>query len=201
MVLDAILRKSLLVEKFPTIQVPDETGRLLQLLVSMMRPQVVIELGTLFGYSTIYLARALPPSGRVVTVEVDPASARLAAENFRLAGIADRIELIVADALVFLKTCSNSSVDMVFIDAQKKSYPDYFDEALRVLRPGGLLLADDAFPFGEYQESSETSREAIIGIRAYNERVAHEPTLTSAFIWTETGLLISYKAESQDDGI
>ncbi|WP_405590124.1 O-methyltransferase [Streptomyces sp. NBC_01190] len=195
-VLEGVLRQSLLDDRLPTIQVDDNAGRLLQLLTLLHRPRHVIEIGTLFGYSTIHLARGLPDGGRVTTLEVDPHHADIARRNLETAGVADRVTVVVGDAGDHLRTVPPASVQMVFIDADKKSYPAYLRLVYPLLAPGGLLVADDAFAQGDFtverQSDAETDAETK-AIRAYTHAVGRSPRLFSAFAGTENGLLISYK--------
>lgn len=196
-VLEEILRRSLLNDRMPTIQVDDNAGRVLQLLTALRRPRHVIEIGTLFGYSTIHLARGLPEGGHVTTLEVDPRAASVARRNFETAGVSDRIEIVVGDAAEHLATVAPESVGMIFIDADKTSYVEYLKLCVRLLEAGGLLVADDAFGQGDYQieaqQDGDGGREAAT-IRAYAHAVGRSTRLMSAFVGTETGLLISLKA-------
>lgn len=195
-VLDKILRESLLTDGMPTLQIDDNAGVILQLLTAIHGPRRVLEIGTLFGYSTIYLARGLPVGGSVITLEIDPSSAVLARRNVEKAGVADRVEVVVADALSYLSDLEAESFGLIFIDADKKSYPTYLARCLPLLERGGLLIADDAFADGDYsQESGEGGDGRVEGrlIRDYAKQVGRNPDLLSAFIGTETGLLISRK--------
>ncbi|MGW5652121.1 O-methyltransferase [Streptomyces humi] len=195
-VLDAILHRSLAAAGLPTIQVDDNTGRLLRLLTELHRPRHVIEIGTLFGYSTVHIARGLPPGGTVTTLEVDPEAARVAAENFALAGVADRVTVVVGDAVDHLATVAPESVGMLFIDADKKSYPRYLAHGFPLLEPGGLLVADDVLALGDYGAESPdqpTDAREVAALTAYTRAVGRSPRLLSAFAGTENGLLISRK--------
>lgn len=195
-VLDEILRESLLIDNMPTLQIDDNAGLILQLLTTIHKPRHVLELGTLFGYSTIYLARGLPDGGKVTTLEIDPSAATLARRNVEKAGVADRVEIVVADALDYLSDLAGESFGMIFIDADKKSYPTYLTCCLPLLEPGGLLIADDAFAEGDYSQESAEGDEGRVEseqIRNYARQVGETSGLFSAFIGTETGLLISRK--------
>ncbi|MFD9002374.1 O-methyltransferase [Streptomyces sp. NPDC059582] len=213
-VLDEVLRRSLGAAGLPTLHVDDNAGRLLQLLTCLHRPLRVIEIGTLFGYSTIHIARALPPGGTVTTLEIDPAAAKVAAENFALAGVADRVDIVVGDAVDHLATVPPESIGMLFIDADKKSYTRYLKYGFPLLEPGGLLVADDVLARGDYSAESsdagagakadadtdaDTDADADAGSRevaaltAYTRAVGRSPRLLSAFAGTENGLLISRK--------
>ncbi|HRW41055.1 MAG TPA: class I SAM-dependent methyltransferase, partial [Microthrixaceae bacterium] len=148
--LDEILRTSLLEHRMPTIQVDDNAARVLQMLTALHRPAHVVEIGTLFGWSTLHLARGLPPGGRITSFEVDPAAAELARNNLRRAALADRVEVVVGDAVPALRALEPQSVDLVFIDGDKRAYLEYLKAAVPLLPPGGLLVADDALAEGDF---------------------------------------------------
>jgi caffeoyl-CoA O-methyltransferase len=194
-VLDGVLREALLGERMPAIQVDDNGGRVLQLLTMLHRPRLVVEVGTLFGYSAIHIARGLPPAGRLITIEDDAHSAELARTYLHQAGVGDRVEVVTADAAAHLATMQAGSVDMVFIDADKKSYPQYLKLCFPLLRSGGLLIADDVAGgdfSGESEAGAEPDREAA-AIDTYTRAVARSGRLFSAFVGTAHGLLISVK--------
>ncbi|GAA2794764.1 class I SAM-dependent methyltransferase [Kitasatospora paracochleata] len=197
-VLDTVLRRSLLDDRMPTIQVDDNAGRVLQILTLLRRPRHVVEIGTLFGYSTIHLARGLPEGGRITTLEIDPAAAEVARRNLEEAGVSDRVDLVVGDAADHLATLAPASVGLVFIDGDKKSYPQYLKHCYPLLEPGGLLIADDAFAHGDFSpeqaDGADPDREAH-AIRTYARAVGRSPNLFSAFVGTEHGLLVSVKEQ------
>ena len=126
----------------PAIDVSPLQGKLLHLLALAMGARRIIEVGTLGGYSTIWLARALPPDGRLTTLEVSPHHADVARTNLARAGLADRVDVVVGPAAESLALL-NGPVDLVFVDADKPGNPVYAAEALRLLRPGGLLIVDN----------------------------------------------------------
>jgi predicted O-methyltransferase YrrM len=194
-VLESVLRHSLRDERMPVIQIDDNAGRVLQLLTLLGRPTAALEIGTLFGYSAIYLARGLPPGARLTTLEVDPRAAAVARHNIAAAGFADVVDVVEADAVEFLRRPGAGPYDLIFIDGEKKAYPDYLKVCFPVLRKGGLLIADDAFALGDF--SAETGEDdpgaSAAGITAYNRAVARAGTLHSAFVGTETGLMVSVK--------
>jgi len=196
--LDEVLRRSLLEERMPTIQIDDNAGRILQLLTALRKPSQVVELGTLFGYSTIYLARGLREDARLTTVEIDPGRAELARRNLERAGVSHRVEVVVGDALEYLSSLESESVGMIFLDADKRSYVRYLRECARALEPGGLLVADDAFADGDYgrEHGGETEQaEERRAILEYGRAVTRARGLLSAFVATDTGLLVSLKLE------
>jgi len=197
-VLDAILRNSLLQERMPPIQVDDNSGRVLQLLTMIHAPERVLEIGALFGYSTIYIARGLPPGGRLTSIEIDADAAALAQRNLDTAGMSDRTDVEVGCAVEYLSALPPESVDMVFIDGSKRDYPEYLKWAFRALRPGALLIADDAFAHADYAEGGDSSQNEaeLKGIRTYNHVVGRSTKMYSAFIGTAHGLLVSRKSET-----
>ena len=133
----------------PRINIGAFEGRLLEILLRSNGARRGVEIGTLGGYSTTWLARALPEGGRLVTIELDPERARIARENLEKAGVASKVEIRVGDARKVLATMeAEKDLDFVFIDADKGSYGDYARWALPRLRKGGLLLADNAYIWG-----------------------------------------------------
>ena len=134
----------------------------------------ILELGTLAGYSTIWLARALPPGGRLVTLERDPAHAAVARGNLERAGLADRVELRVGPALETLPRLAGEPFDLAFLDADKASTDLYLEHALGLLRPGGLIVADNVVRGGAVADPGpgDPSTE---GIRALRRPPAAEP--------------------------
>lgn len=132
-----------------SIQVSPEAGRLLGILARAVGAKRILEIGTLGGYSAIHLARALPNDGRLITLELDPHHAEVARQNLAAAGVADRVDVRLGAALDLLPTlATDEPFDMAFIDADKDSYPAYLDWSLRLVRPGGLIVADNALPRG-----------------------------------------------------
>lgn len=172
----------------PAIQVGPSEGKLLGLLLQLSGARKVVELGTLVGYSTIHLARALGPGGHVWSIELDPHHAELARANLAAAGVADRATVVVGAALDVLPALEvHAPVDAVFIDADKVNYDRYGEWAIAHLRPGGLVLGDNAYLFGELLEDSDRGR----AMRRFHERVA--ATCDSVCVPTPDGLLIGIK--------
>ncbi|MFF3377817.1 O-methyltransferase [Streptomyces sp. NPDC002680] len=193
--LDRILRDSLLSNGLRPMQIDDNAARVLQLLTTLHRPQQVVEIGTYFGYSAIHIARGLPPGGRLVSLEVDADLASLAQDNLKQAGLTDSVEVIVGLAADYLTELAPESQDMVFIDADKVSYPAYLKLCFPLLRHGGMLVADDVFADGDFSSESpgDDGGGAVRAINAYNRATARSPQLLSAFIGTDNGLMVSYK--------
>jgi predicted O-methyltransferase YrrM len=165
----------------PDIDVSPAQGRMLQLLARMMGARRILEIGTLGGYSTICLARALPEDGRLVTLEIDPHHAAVTRGNLARAGVAGKVELIVglaADTLAILE----GPFDFIFIDADKPSNPLYLKEAIRLSRPGTAILVDNVVREGGVLDA-ESADDRIAGTRALFEAAA-EPRLTATAIQT-----------------
>lgn len=194
--LDGILRQSLLTRGLRPMQVDDNAARVLQLLTVLHRPRRVVEIGTYFGFSAIHIARGLPEDGKLVTLEVDAELAGLARCNLEMACVADRVEVLVGPAADYLTGLAPESLDMVFIDADKLSYPTYLKLCFPLLRSGGVLVADDAFIHGDFSTESadDDGAAAIRAINSYNRAVLRSPRLLSAFVGTQNGFIVSRKS-------
>ena len=170
----------------PAIDVSALQGRFLELVVRMTKATRVLEIGTLGGYSTIPMARAQPPGGRVVTLEIDPERARVAQANFQRAGVADRVVVHVgraADSLAALAARGPEPFDLVFIDADKPSNALYLDWALRLTRPGSVIVGDNVVRSGGVADAQ--SRDAsVLGSRALIDAIAAEPRLVATALQT-----------------
>jgi predicted O-methyltransferase YrrM len=170
----------------PAIQVSVAQGQLLRLLAEIQQSRTILEVGTLGGYSTICLARALPPDGRLVTLELDPKHAEVARENFRRARVADVIDLRIGPAaasLAQLVAEKRGPFDFIFIDADKAGYPEYFSWAMRLSRRGTVIVADNVVRKGEVIDPA--SKDASVqGVRRFNERVAAEARVRATAIQT-----------------
>ena len=173
--LDAALRSS---EEagLPSIQVSPIQGKLLFLLAKSVRAGKILEVGTLGGYSTIWLARALPPSGRLITLELNPIHAEVALGNLRRAGLAGVVGLRLGRALDTLPALAAEGLgpfDLVFIDADKPAYADYLTWAIRLSRPGTLIIADNVIREGAILDS-ESDDANVQGVRRFMEALAAE---------------------------
>ena len=170
----------------PAIDVSPLQGKFLQLLVQMTRAQRVLEIGTLGGYSTIWMARALPPGGRIVTLEFNPAHADVARANLLRAGLLDRVDLRIGRALDLLPTLAEPGVppfDVVFIDADKRSNPDYVDWALRFSRPGTVIAVDNVVRNGKIIDAKSKDPD-VVGTRRMTEQIAAHPRLSATVLQT-----------------
>ena len=171
----------------PAIQVPPTLGKLLAMLVRISGARRVLEIGTLAGYSAIWIARALPLRGSLISLELEPKHAELAGRFLAQAGLADRVEIRLGPALNSLEKLAGAEpFDMLFIDANKDQYPEYLEWGLRLVRPGGLILADNVLRRGSVLESKADP--VTRGIQEYNDRVARDPRLEAVILLTRDGL-------------
>ncbi len=163
----------------PEINVSRNEGKLLQLLVEIAGARRVLEIGTLGGYSTIHLARALPKGGSLVSLELDERYAGVARENVREGDLEDRVEVRVGDAKASLSRMveeGEGPFDLAFIDADKGGYPEYLEWALRLSRPGSLILAHNAIRGGSVLDPGDELARAT---RDFNEALARDPRLSA----------------------
>src|SRR5689334_7956426 len=153
-VLDAAIRANA-AAKLPAIDVSPSQGRFLHLLARLRGARRILEIGTLGGYSTIWLARALPPDGRLISLEFDPKHARVATASLERAGLGDRVEIQVGRAIDSLPALADGEpFDFVFVDADKPSTPDYVRWALRLTRPGAVIIVDNVVRDGAIADAS-----------------------------------------------
>ncbi len=170
----------------PPIAVAPNQGKWLMILAQIVGAQSILEMGTLGGYSTIWLARALPPDGSLVTLEADPKHAEVARANIALAGFADKVEVRLGKALETLPEIAAeglSPFDFIFIDADKGNYPGYLEWALKLSRPGTLIIADNVVRDGAVIDAANPDP-AVQGVRRMNEIIASEPRLSATAIQT-----------------
>jgi predicted O-methyltransferase YrrM len=166
----------------PDIGVAPTHGKLLHLLARLRGARAILEIGTLAGYSTIWLARALPPGGRLVTLEADPRHAEVARANLDRAGLADVVELRLGPALDTLPELAGP-FDLVFIDADKLNNPNYVRWALRLTRPGSAIVVDNVVRGGSVLEKDRDDP-GVQGTRSLYETIAAEPRLTATAVQT-----------------
>ncbi|MDQ6798369.1 MAG: O-methyltransferase [Actinomycetota bacterium] len=185
LVLDAALADSA-AAGLPSIAVSPTQGRLLALLAQMCSARTILEVGTLGGYSTIWLARALGPGGRLITLEVDPRHADVARANLARAGLSDVVDVRLGAALDTLPRLVSDGlgpVDLTFIDADKPNNPDYFQWALRLSRPGSVIVIDNVVRGGAVVDADSTDP-ATRGTRRLYDALAGEPRVDATVIQT-----------------
>jgi predicted O-methyltransferase YrrM len=170
----------------PPIDVAPNQGKLLHLIARVQGAKRILEVGTLGGYSTIWLARALPADGKLITLELDPKHASVAANNINRAGLGSRVEIRVGpalDSLAKLEEENAGPFDLVFLDADKPNNPKYLDWAVRLSRPGTLIIGDNVIRDGAIVEK-ENSDPRVIGTRAFLEKLGNDPRLDATAIQT-----------------
>lgn len=175
----------------PPIHISPDEGKLLHVLLRATGARTVLEIGSLAGYSGIWLARALPPEGRLTTIEKDSRHAALARQAYAEAGVAEQVLLIEGDAREVLRSLA-PGFDAVFVDADKEPMAEYFRESVRLLRIGGLLLSDNAFFHGAVVDPSDRSAQAE-GVRAFNRLAATDARVVSAVIPIRDGVVVGVK--------
>ena len=170
----------------PSIQVSAPQGKFMYLLARVHGAKRILEVGTLGGYSTIWLARALPDGGRLVTMEIDPRHAEVAAANVARAGLSDKVEILVGNArelLPELELRNDEPFDLTFIDADKASIPFYFESARRMSRSGSLILVDNVVREGAVIQA-ESEDASVQGVRKLNEMLAGDASVEATVLQT-----------------
>ncbi len=173
----------------PPIAISPDTGKLLQVLLTTIRAERVLEVGTLGGYSAIWMARSLGRAGRLLSIEVDPVHAEFARRYIDRAGLAAKVEVRVGGALDVLASLDGERFDAIFLDADKEPLPTYFEWALRLVRPGGLIIADNAL-WGGRVIDDRAHDDATLGVRELNRRMATDPRVAAILVPTHDGVVV-----------
>jgi predicted O-methyltransferase YrrM len=177
------------------MQVNSQVGKLLHVLALGIGARRILEVGTLLGYSAIWMARALAPGGRLVSLEVDADRAGEAREWIRRAGLEGVIEVRLGPALSTLpRLASEAPFDLAFLDAAKEEYPAYLDWALRLVRAGGIIAADNTLVAGSSEGTvldADSPNAGIRAMREFNRRIATDPRLASVLVPVREGVSIS----------
>lgn len=182
---DEALRNALIANAeagMPTHDVSAVQGKFLALLVKLIGARHVLEIGTLGGYSTLWMARALQPGGRVTSIELDPLRAKVAIENCRAAGCADKVDIRIGAASEVLAQLEGP-FDLVFIDADKPNNPVYLEWALKLTRPGSVIVGDNVVRGGAVVDNMSTDPN-VLGVRRFAEMLATDPRLDSTALQT-----------------
>jgi predicted O-methyltransferase YrrM len=186
-------------EGIPNWAVSPDVGRLLEILTAMTAGRLALEIGTLAGYSAIWIARGLTEGGRLITIEYNEKHADFAEQQFERAGLADRIELVLGPALEVLPgiagEVAEQSVDLVFIDADKREYPDYFAAIRPLIAVGGLLVVDNVFGTG-HSWIDDLSDEGTAATDRLNRIVADDPDFNATAMLARSGLLIARRVSA-----
>lgn len=173
----------------PRIWISPEQASLMQILLKIHRASEVIEVGTLAGYSAITMARALPADGRVRTIELLDKHADFTEDWVSRSDVAGRVEVHRGKGLDVLPGFGDNSADAAFLDADKTNYPAYLEHSQRIVRPGGLLLVDNAFAFGQLLDDSPTDRE-VGAVRAFNDHMAQVAGVHAVIVPIGDGLWV-----------
>ncbi|MHC4341178.1 MAG: O-methyltransferase [Planctomycetota bacterium] len=179
-------------EGIPSIHIAPEQASFMQLLIKLCGARTVIEVGTLAGYSAITMARALPEGGMVHTIEIEERHTEFAERWAKQSDVAKRIRVHRGPGLEVLPRFADHSADAAFVDADKLGYAGYLDECLRILRPGGLFMADNAFAFGQLLETGEVEP-GVHAIRKFNEKMARKAELHGIIVPLGDGLWVAVK--------
>jgi predicted O-methyltransferase YrrM len=181
--LDAALKSSA-DAGLPQIQVSPTQGKFLHLLAKIRGAKNILEIGTLGGYSTIWLARALPGDGKLITLEYAAKHADVAKANLKRAGLSETVEVIVGPAIESLpKLASRAPFDLIFVDADKVSTPDYFTWAMKLSKPGSVIIVDNVIRKGAIADA-KSSDENVWAIRKFNEMLASDTRVTATTLQT-----------------
>ncbi len=184
--------------RFPELvqmQIESHQGPLLAVLVELLAARRVLEVGTFTGLSSLWIAEALPADGRLVCCDVSEDYTSVARQAWERAGVADRIELHLAPALDTLARL-NGTFDLAFLDADKENYPRYLPELIRLVRPGGAIVADNTLWYGRVVDDDDRSAETE-GIRRFNADAAASPWLDVALLPMADGVSLMYRRSSQ----
>ncbi|MCK4873895.1 MAG: O-methyltransferase [Phycisphaerales bacterium] len=165
----------------PPIWISPEQAAMMQIVLRLSGARVVVEVGTLAGYSAIIMARALPKNGLVQTIELSDEHADFAEQWIAKSDVADQIEVLRGDGRAILPGLDAESADAAFIDADKAGYETYFRECMRIVRSGGVIMADNAFAFGQLLDQS-VEEPNVQAIRAFNDTVAQEEQLQGVIV-------------------
>jgi caffeoyl-CoA O-methyltransferase len=178
--------KSIEESGIPQISVSANQGKFLQVLAKTCGAKRILEIGTLAGYSTIWLARALPQNGKLITLEFDPKHATVAQRNIDRAGLASKVEVRIGKAIDLLPVLAAEKAgpfDMIFIDADKPPYKEYFEWALKLSRSGTLIVVDNVIREGKVMDAADTD-EMVAGARRFNEALAATKGVTATIVQT-----------------
>lgn len=192
--LDWLERQTNIRTNYPRMLTGKVQGEFLYMMTRMISPRNVLEIGTFTGYSAICMALGLPEGGHIDTLEINDELEDLILEGFERAGVQDKVSLHIGDAIDFLKSMSGKKTyDLTFIDANKREYPDYYELALTLTRPGGFILADDVLWDGKvYAEQVPTDKQTS-GIVRFNDLAASDPRVETVILPVRHGLSIIRK--------
>lgn len=178
--------RSVIEEHLPPISVSANQGKFLHVLAKVCRAKKILEIGTLAAYSTIWMARALPQDGKLITLEFDPHHARVAKNNIERAGLSKLVDVRIGKAIELLPQLlanNEGPFDMIFIDADKPPYTEYFQWSLKLAHPGTLIVADNVIREGNVLDPRSTD-EMVQGVQRFNEYLSQSKSVTATIIQT-----------------
>jgi len=194
---EEIERFTLTKTPYPSMLTGRVEGKFLQLAVQLSRAQDIVEIGTFTGYSALAMAEVLPPDGKILTIEHDPEHARIARGFFDRSPSSNKITLRLGEALDILQSLPDAKTDFVFIDADKHNYSAYYRESMRLLRNGGLLLADNALWYGRIFDPQDDESRAMAD---FNELVNADDQAEKLFLTIRDGIYFIRKRSALSDG-
>jgi caffeoyl-CoA O-methyltransferase len=180
---------------FPSMLTGRVEGRFLQFIAQMSGARQIVDIGTFTGYSALAMAEVLPDDGTIVTIENNRDHARIAQGYFDRSPEGSKISLRIGDALEILKTLPDEETDLVFIDADKQNYSDYYRASIRILRPGGLILADNALWYGRVFDPKDDDSQAVAD---FNELVNADERTNKLFLTIRDGIYVIRKHGKQE---
>lgn len=185
---EALLKaeESLVTENIPQISVSPNQGKFLQIMAFSCNAKRILEVGTLAGYSTIWMARALPADGKLITIEFEPHHAEVAKKNINRAGLDSKVEIVTSKALEVLEKMiagNTEPFDMIFIDADKPPYTEYFQQALKLSHPGTIIIADNVIRNGDILHENSTD-EKVLGVQRFNKFLSECKEVNATIIQT-----------------
>lgn len=175
--------------KRPEMQVGLIEGRFLQMLIRLIGARNILELGMFTGYSTLMMAEALPDDGRLITCEIDPTAEAIARRYFTESAHGNKITIRMGNALETIKTLSHS-IDLLFIDADKVNYSNYYRSCFDMVRPGGLIIGDNVFWSGKVLDPKDDDTKAIL---AFNQLVQSDPRVENVCLTVRDGMMLAWK--------
>ena len=178
--------RSITEENLPPISVSANQGKFLNVLAKACRAKKILEIGTLAGYSTIWMARALPKDGKLISLEFDPHHARVAKNNIERAGLSKIVDIRIGHAIELLpqlQANNEGPFDMIFIDADKPPYTEYFQWALKLAHSGTLIVADNVIREGNVLDAASTD-DMVLGVQRFNEYLSQTTSVTATILQT-----------------
>jgi len=193
-VLQELSRETHLKTYYPRMLSGKVQGKFLEMIVQMIQPFRVLEIGTFTGYSAISMAKGMPENGKIITLEVNEEMESFIKKFIQKSGLENKIELLMGNAIELIPTL-NEQFDLVFIDADKEQYIDYYNLSLEKLKPGGFILADNVLWSGKVLETDAKSDKETKGIKAFNDFVAKDSRVEQVIISVRDGLMLARKID------